>query len=332
MSDIKLYKNKDLSITLYNDDCFIILDNIQCMVDLIIIDPPYYSTNIKELGDNSWKTLKEYILWFKNILNKCINILKSNGAIYIFHNDVEIMVDILYWLKHDKNMFLRNHIKWNKFPTHNNFSRVIKTFGKNRRYGQTFCEDIYFITKQGDSFNNPFNRIMKTEMKRLNLTQKDLSILCPSKNGNITGWVSNKLKGIQIPSKEQWSKLCQVFKIDDNYNILLEQYNMERYKFNQPYIDFSVCTELQKEKLKPYSEIWEYSKDKIDWFYTSKPIKMLENIIEISTNKGDTVLDCFMGSGTTAIACHNLNRNFIGIEKDESYYINSLERIESCQI
>lgn len=45
------------------------------------------------------------------------------------------------------------------------------------------------------------------------------------------------------------------------------------------------------------------------------------------SNEGDTVLDCFMGSGTTGVACKNLNRNFIGIEKDETYFKIAQDRI-----
>lgn len=45
------------------------------------------------------------------------------------------------------------------------------------------------------------------------------------------------------------------------------------------------------------------------------------------SNEGDTVLDCFMGSGTTGVACKNLNRNFIGIEKDADYFNIAKERI-----
>ena len=52
---------------------------------------------------------------------------------------------------------------------------------------------------------------------------------------------------------------------------------------------------------------------------TQKPIKLMERIIEVFTNEGDTVLDFCMGSGSTGVACKNLNRNFIGIEKDENY-------------
>lgn len=58
------------------------------------------------------------------------------------------------------------------------------------------------------------------------------------------------------------------------------------------------------------------------------PVKLMERIILLTTNEGDTVLDPFMGGGTTAIACLNTNRNYIGFEIDEKYYNLSLERIK----
>jgi site-specific DNA-methyltransferase (adenine-specific) len=51
-----------------------------------------------------------------------------------------------------------------------------------------------------------------------------------------------------------------------------------------------------------------------------KPVEILEKIIKTHTNEGDTVLDCFMGSGSTGRAAINSNRNFIGIELDEDYF------------
>ncbi len=52
---------------------------------------------------------------------------------------------------------------------------------------------------------------------------------------------------------------------------------------------------------------------------TSKPLELIERIINASSNEGDLVLDCFMGSGTTAIACKETGRNFIGCDKNKSY-------------
>lgn len=60
---------------------------------------------------------------------------------------------------------------------------------------------------------------------------------------------------------------------------------------------------------------------------TQKPVALLEYLIKTYTNEGDTVLDNCMGSGSTGVACVNTNRNFIGMELDESYFQIAKERI-----
>ena len=61
---------------------------------------------------------------------------------------------------------------------------------------------------------------------------------------------------------------------------------------------------------------------------TQKPVALLEYLVKTYTNEGETVLDNCMGSGTTAIACLNTNRNFIGFEMDKGYFDIANERIE----
>lgn len=60
---------------------------------------------------------------------------------------------------------------------------------------------------------------------------------------------------------------------------------------------------------------------------TQKPVALFEYLIKTYTNEGDTVLDNVMGSGTTGVACKNLNRNFIGIELDSEYFKIAEQRI-----
>lgn len=60
---------------------------------------------------------------------------------------------------------------------------------------------------------------------------------------------------------------------------------------------------------------------------TQKPVLLLEYLIKTYTLENETVLDFTMGSGTTGVACKNLNRNFIGIELDEGYFNIAKERI-----
>lgn len=65
---------------------------------------------------------------------------------------------------------------------------------------------------------------------------------------------------------------------------------------------------------------------------TQKPVALLEYLIKTYTNKGETVLDNCMGSGSTGVACVNTNRNFIGIELDENYFNIAKERIKCIEI
>ena len=60
---------------------------------------------------------------------------------------------------------------------------------------------------------------------------------------------------------------------------------------------------------------------------TQKPVDLLEYLIKTYTNENELVLDFTMGSGSTGVACMNLNRRFIGIELDENYFGISINRI-----
>ena len=64
---------------------------------------------------------------------------------------------------------------------------------------------------------------------------------------------------------------------------------------------------------------------------TQKPVALMEYLIKTYTNEGDTVLDNCMGSGTTGVACVNLGRKFIGIEKDQKYFAIAKDRIINAQ-
>ena len=78
------------------------------------------------------------------------------------------------------------------------------------------------------------------------------------------------------------------------------------------------------------SVVWydiDYYEEKKRIHPTQKPLKLIERLILASSNPSDTVLDPFMGSGTTAVACTKLNRNYVGFEVSEDYYNLSLKRI-----
>ena len=124
--------------------------------------------------------------------------------------------------------------------------------------------------------------------------------------------VFNSTKESYYPIMEsQKERTGRVYSKTDNF--ITPDYGDER-KYNKKYpksiLDFSNAS--QKGKVHP----------------TQKPVPLFEYLIKTYTNKGETVLDNCMGSGTTAIACLNTNRNFIGFEMDKEYFDTANERID----
>ena len=61
---------------------------------------------------------------------------------------------------------------------------------------------------------------------------------------------------------------------------------------------------------------------------TQKPIELMENLIKLVSSEKHTILDMFMGSGSTGVACLNTNRNFVGIEKVDEYFNIAVNRVK----
>ena len=91
-------------------------------------------------------------------------------------------------------------------------------------------------------------------------------------------------------------------------------------------------TEYEQKWTNYPSEIIEFGLDRNVIHPTQKPVALMEYLIKTYSNEGDTVLDNWMGSGTTGVACKKTNRNFIGIEKELEYFTQAKERIESVTV
>lgn len=77
------------------------------------------------------------------------------------------------------------------------------------------------------------------------------------------------------------------------------------------------------------SNVWEYPSGSSTKHPTEKPLKLFKYLIESSSNKNDIVLDMCIGSGTTAVACKQTGRNYIGIELDKGYCEIARKRVAS---
>lgn len=112
-------------------------------------------------------------------------------------------------------------------------------------------------------------------------------------------------------------------------------------QFNKPKGSMGKTVAGNRIKVSPYlddgtrypCEILEFNRDApIHHVHpTQKPVQLLEYLIKTYTIENDTVLDMFMGSGSTGVACCNTGRNFIGIELNQEYFSLSKERLSKAQ-
>ena len=149
-------------------------------------------------------------------------------------------------------------------------------------------------------------------------------------------WIWHKQQGTghlnskKMPMKNH-ENILVFYKSLPTYNPQMEQGKPYTCKSGRGSTNYggqtSVLTKNTGERYPKTVQMFTYDKSKLH--PTQKPVALFEYLIKTYTNEGDLVLDNCIGSGTTAIACINTNRNFIGIEKDEHYFNLANERIKS---
>lgn len=108
-------------------------------------------------------------------------------------------------------------------------------------------------------------------------------------------------------------------------------------RYSNDFADGELARTSFNKPLKIYHYLWtgmiqQDMKNKEERIHpTQKPVDLFGQILRDFSNENDIVLDCFSGSGTTAIACHKMKRRFVCIEKDRTYYESSNKRLEEYQ-
>ena len=100
-----------------------------------------------------------------------------------------------------------------------------------------------------------------------------------------------------------------------------------QYAPSYEFIIFAVKEQGRKLNGKRERDVLNFKKVRPEFHPTQQPVDLLEYFIEKSTNEGEVVLDSFMGSGSTGIACKEIHRDFIGIELDKKYFEIAKKRI-----
>ena len=307
---------------LYCGDCRDILKSFpQESIDLIIADPPYNIGKSKEW--DKWMSMESYLSFMGEILKQVERVLKFTGSFYIFHSDFPQVALLHIWIDKNTKFVFQNLIVWNKRFNGSKNKGYLDGFisvDRLRKY-QQMAEYILFYTFEADvnlGVNNfkPLRQYFKELQGYIGLKMNQINkILGHSKAEHCFRW--NSLQW-NLPTKETYDELIKVFGIDKwekfkSYEELKSWFENLRYTFNNQ---------------KTYHSVWNYDfEEKKAGHITPKPVQLIKNILLHSSNEKNLVLDPFIGSGATAVACERLNRRWIGIEISEKYCEIAKERI-----
>lgn len=275
-------------------------------IDLITTDPPYYRV-VNDDWDNQWFTVDEYYNWCEQWIAELGRVAKWSCSFWIFGYP-EQLCNLLPII--EKNGFtFRQQIVVNK-----GMQAVAGRTSSKLKMFPTATESIFYFYKDA---RDHIRDLLQSEAQRLDMKGKDVNKhLGKATNGGGTfACIASTKKPREHrvnPTREDWIKLQEIMNLP-NYDDLV-------YKFN-----------IQTGLTDVWNDINFYDRKVKKFHSTQKPIPLMERLIKASSNEGDNVLDIFGGSGSTGVACMNLNRDFIGCEIDEEYYKLSLERIKESQ-
>ena len=282
-------------IKLINKDCLIGMKDIASeSVDVILTDPPY-----KYLKNQKLEIDFDEIIFF----NEVKRVLKKNGFIILFGRGTSFY----RWntMLADKGFVFKEEIVWDKSytssPVHV-LNRVHETISIHTKLSGTLNSiKIPYLEQKSENFEGIISDIKRIK-SALNNEKSFDSIIDYLKTGLRNDFETKRTS---------------------NFNTSLQTKALGRQEVNT----MMAIKEGMKEKsiIKALREHYKLIHP------TQKPVRLLERLLALVSKEGDLILDPFSGSGSTAIACANMSRNFIGYEIDHEYFTKATERIKSVE-
>lgn len=295
-------------------DCLKLFKSIEDeSIDAVITDPPY---NIGKDFEGENLQIKEWTDWCEKWVKECNRVLIAGGAFYITLGwqsvaEFKVMVNKFPELR------LKNWIIWYRQDG----------WKGDKGYGQSYENILYYIKDGTPAFDlTEFGKHI-TE-KRLEAGYKTVDALMEAmglytlvhrktgKDGYFSG-AGFVESGKKRPTLQELIRLNELLKLDEKYHVNAKTIKQTNVLFNKTDVSDDVW-------LNPKSE-----KDRLG-HPTQKPIKLMRRMVLTSSNEGDVVLDPFMGSGTTGVACKETGREFIGFELDKRYFEIAKRRINEA--
>lgn len=300
------------------------------LATLVHTDPPYGMGKENEgvLNDNlNYDDLLEFN---KKWIPLSVKSLKSNGSWYCWGIDeplMDIYSNILKPMLRRKEITWRNLITWDKGYGQGQLSELFRSYARaDEKCLFVMCGVQGFSNNTEDYYEGfePIREYLEAEAKRVGLTSKKLKEICGV--GMYSHWFT-KSQWVFIP-EEHYKKLqayyaSEAFKRE--YDAFKREYDALKHEYDALKQEWYKTRAYFNNTHDNMNNVWHFPRTdtkerKLTGGHaTPKPIALCARAIKSSSVEGDLVLDLFGGSGSTLIACEQLNRTCYMMELDEKY-------------
>lgn len=304
-------------------------------VDLVITSPPYFQQREYDGGGiGNEKTPKEYIASLLNVFRECVRVIKPTGSIVFNVGDKYDDSSLLLMpyrfaiaATEQSGVTLVNNVTWVKSnPTPRQFKRRLVSstepffhFVKTQNYKYFIDEFLKPIDEPKPNGNGTGENVGKKyfsliEQSNLTPKQKEMAknaleeVIEEVRNGEIQGF-RMKIRGIHsepFGGQDGGRKI----QLDKNGFTIIRIYG-------NPLKKDVIATPVESLKNCPHPAIY--------------PVKIVDEFIKLLTDKGDVILDPFVGSGSTAVAAFQNERVYIGFDISEEYCLYAQKRVSSVK-
>ena len=316
-------------------------------VQLVAVDPPYFKV-VGEPWDNQWDKPEAFLLWIDELAAEWNRVLTDNGTLYCWASP---QMAARVQMRLAERFTILNEVVWVKaVGRHNQVSKesLRSFFPQTERcvVAEQIGADGSVLRSSGWAAQcqelhagvfEPLRLYLVAERDRAGFTNRMVD------EGLGTNGMAGHYFGASqwaLPTEQHYERLREMFNqdrpgsdvLDRDFGTLQRDYQHLRREYEhlrreyeelrQEYEDlrrpFSVTVDV------PYTDVWTFetappAKSGQRRHPCEKPLEMMRHIVEASTREGDVVLDCFAGSGSTAIAAMSLGRKFLGCDASDEW-------------
>lgn len=325
-------------IELWHGDCLELMKNIpDGSVDMILCDLPYGTMKGAQL--DGWKnqtTEWDNVIDTEKLFAEYERVLRMNGVAVLFSQ--EPYTSHLRTYKAENFLFLYPMI-WKK----DHFANALVA----KKAPVSYFEDLSVFSKKYDKQNlHPLREYFKIVLEYIGVSScKEINNILGHRRAEHCFYVTEgkriaRQNGQKIDHATRTGSSQFGLCTERTYQELTDRFNLENMQGYKTFDELETIDRTFKRTFKRtfnlqdgkkyMGNVLEFKKDYTGMHPTQKPVALLEYLIKTYTNKGETVLDNCMGSGSTGVACVNTGRKFIGIELDVGYFNIAKKRIEEA--